>query len=104
MELQQRGVEYGQLFGKFSHLRSALLERMPPLEVQKNNANGGHNGHNDLDSEEDLMEGNGRSTYSGQMHDKMSEVCFIYILYLHLYKKTKQKKTFTSWLPPPLRQ
>ncbi|XP_075220682.1 adaptor protein complex 1, gamma subunit isoform X2 [Lycorma delicatula] len=32
MELQQRGVEYTQLFGKYNHLRSGLLERMPPME------------------------------------------------------------------------
>ncbi|XP_014246388.1 AP-1 complex subunit gamma-1 isoform X2 [Cimex lectularius] len=38
MELQQRGVEYTQLFGKYSYLRSGLLERMPPLELQKSNA------------------------------------------------------------------
>ncbi|KAJ8944272.1 hypothetical protein NQ318_009649 [Aromia moschata] len=33
VELQQRGVEFSQLFGKYSHLRPALLERMPPMEV-----------------------------------------------------------------------
>ncbi|XP_030755446.1 AP-1 complex subunit gamma-1 isoform X2 [Sitophilus oryzae] len=33
IELQQRGVEFSQLFGKYSHLRPALLERMPPMEV-----------------------------------------------------------------------
>ncbi|XP_039292459.1 AP-1 complex subunit gamma-1 isoform X3 [Nilaparvata lugens] len=32
MELQQRGVEFTQLFGKYGHLRGALLERMPPME------------------------------------------------------------------------
>nr|XP_018915802.1 PREDICTED: AP-1 complex subunit gamma-1 isoform X1 [Bemisia tabaci] len=42
MELQQRGVEYSQLFGKYSHLRSALLEKMPPMEVTRtaNNEDG----------------------------------------------------------------
>ncbi|KAJ8913851.1 hypothetical protein NQ315_003760 [Exocentrus adspersus] len=33
VELQQRGVEFSQLFGKYSNLRPALLERMPPMEV-----------------------------------------------------------------------
>ncbi|CAG9760535.1 unnamed protein product [Ceutorhynchus assimilis] len=33
IELQQRGVEFSQLFGKYEHLRPALLERMPPIEV-----------------------------------------------------------------------
>ncbi|XP_060528822.1 AP-1 complex subunit gamma-1 isoform X1 [Cylas formicarius] len=33
IELQQRGLEFSQLFGKYDHLRPALLERMPPMEV-----------------------------------------------------------------------
>lgn len=40
MELQQRGVEYTQLFGKYSHLRSGLLERMPPVDKPQPAANG----------------------------------------------------------------
>nr|CAD7427264.1 unnamed protein product [Timema monikensis] len=32
IELQQRGVEFSQLFRKYEHLRPALLERMPPME------------------------------------------------------------------------
>lgn len=35
IELQQRGVEFTQLFGKHATLRSALLERMPPMEVTR---------------------------------------------------------------------
>lgn len=78
MELQQRGVEYGQLFGKFSHLRNALLERMPPLEIQKNGANGGQNGVNELDSEEDLIESNGRTSFP--THDRVSENALLVLL------------------------
>lgn len=33
IELQQRGVEFSQLFNSHAHLRPALLERMPPMEV-----------------------------------------------------------------------
>ncbi|KAL3269761.1 hypothetical protein HHI36_008821 [Cryptolaemus montrouzieri] len=42
IELQQRGVEYSQLFGKYTHLRASLLERMPPMEVRQseNGSNG----------------------------------------------------------------
>lgn len=39
MELQQRGVEFSQLFGKYSHLRPPLLERMPPMEVVRHSDN-----------------------------------------------------------------
>ncbi|XP_017778337.1 PREDICTED: AP-1 complex subunit gamma-1 isoform X2 [Nicrophorus vespilloides] len=35
IELQQRGVEFSQLFGKHESLRSALLERMPPMELNR---------------------------------------------------------------------
>ncbi|XP_044731876.1 AP-1 complex subunit gamma-1 isoform X2 [Chrysoperla carnea] len=35
IELQQRGVEFTQLFGKHATLRPALLERMPPMEVTR---------------------------------------------------------------------
>uniref|UniRef100_A0A069DWM0 AP-1 complex subunit gamma n=1 Tax=Panstrongylus megistus TaxID=65343 RepID=A0A069DWM0_9HEMI len=52
MELQQRGVEYSQLFGKYSYLRSGLLERMPPLEIQRTNI-ATHNGNVSQDLEEE---------------------------------------------------
>ncbi|XP_042889480.1 AP-1 complex subunit gamma-1-like isoform X2 [Penaeus japonicus] len=32
IELQQRGIEYNQLFTRHSHMRGPLLERMPPFE------------------------------------------------------------------------
>ncbi|CAG0923007.1 unnamed protein product, partial [Notodromas monacha] len=32
VELQQRGLEFTQLFGPYEHLRNGLLERIPPLE------------------------------------------------------------------------
>ncbi|KAK7790112.1 hypothetical protein R5R35_007083 [Gryllus longicercus] len=37
IELQQRGVEFSQLFRKYEHLRPALLERMPPMEGARPN-------------------------------------------------------------------
>lgn len=40
IELQQRGTEFSQLFRKYDHLRPALLERMPPMETAKPQANG----------------------------------------------------------------
>lgn len=61
MELQQRGVEYTQLFGKYSHLRSALLERMPPMEssvrssAQTHPETNGDVGPGDSSPEENLL-------------------------------------------------
>lgn len=49
IELQQRGVEFSQLFGKYSHLRPALLERMPPMEVVRQAGDAHTNG--DIDSD-----------------------------------------------------
>lgn len=51
IELQQRGVEFTQLFGKYSNLRSALLERMPPMEVVRTGNEVQTNG--DMDESED---------------------------------------------------
>lgn len=50
MELQQRGIEFTQLFRQHGHLRPALLEKMPamPKASTRNNNNnspdGGENG------------------------------------------------------------
>lgn len=35
VDLQQRGVEFTQLFGANNHLRSALLEKMPPMQITR---------------------------------------------------------------------
>ncbi|KAK5644697.1 hypothetical protein RI129_005997 [Pyrocoelia pectoralis] len=56
IELQQRGVEFSQLFGKHSNLRSALLERMPPMEVVRNSSDVQTNG--DMDESEDKSNDN----------------------------------------------
>lgn len=65
MELQQRGVEFTQLFGKYSHMRSALLERMPPMESSIRSSNQGHLetngdvGPGDSSPEDNLLLGGG---------------------------------------------
>ncbi|XP_055915602.1 AP-1 complex subunit gamma-1 isoform X1 [Eupeodes corollae] len=35
VDLQQRGVEFTQLFGSHNHLRPALLEKMPPMQISR---------------------------------------------------------------------
>lgn len=35
VELQQRGVEFSQLFRGHNHLRTALLEKMPPMQINR---------------------------------------------------------------------
>ena len=54
VELQQRGVEYAQLFSKHVALRPAIMERIPPLENRPQHhdgsslmTNGGEGGDGD---------------------------------------------------------
>lgn len=49
IELQQRGVEFSQFFGKYSHLRGSLLERMPPMEIVRQSGDAHTNG--DMESD-----------------------------------------------------
>lgn len=37
IDLQQRGVEFSQLFGNYNHLREPLLEKMPPMQINRVN-------------------------------------------------------------------
>lgn len=47
IDLQQRGVEFLQLFGSYNHLREALLEKMPAMTINRmNGANG--NGESEI--------------------------------------------------------
>lgn len=39
VELQQRGIEFTQLFQQHAHLRPALLEKMPAMQKANNNNN-----------------------------------------------------------------
>ncbi|XP_018405317.1 PREDICTED: AP-1 complex subunit gamma-1 isoform X4 [Cyphomyrmex costatus] len=58
IELQQRGIEFSQLFRKYDHLRPALLERMPPMETARPQANGiigMMNGEPELEDEKSTM-------------------------------------------------
>lgn len=42
IDLQQRGVEFAQLFGSYNHLREPLLEKMPAMTVSRINAGNGN--------------------------------------------------------------
>ncbi|XP_055613993.1 AP-1 complex subunit gamma-1 isoform X2 [Uranotaenia lowii] len=57
IDLQQRGVEFAQLFRDYSHLRPALLEKMP--KIQKSLTNGTDNGgiYEEHSNSIDLIEG-----------------------------------------------
>jgi AP-1 complex subunit gamma-1 len=46
-DLQQRGVEFSQLFGSHNHLRESLLEKMPAMTINKMNGSNG-NGESEI--------------------------------------------------------
>ena len=60
IDLQQRGVEFSQLFRKFDHMRAALLEPMPPMERDTSMLNGDVEGSNS-----GLTNGGAASTVGG---------------------------------------
>ncbi|KAK4876370.1 hypothetical protein RN001_012792 [Aquatica leii] len=60
IELQQRGVEFSQLFGKYNNLRGALLERMPPMEVVR--------GGNDIQTNGDMDESEDKTNENSPQH------------------------------------
>ncbi|XP_011502817.1 PREDICTED: AP-1 complex subunit gamma-1 isoform X3 [Ceratosolen solmsi marchali] len=65
IELQQRGIEFSQLFRKYDHLRPSLLERMPPMETARPQANGiigMVNGDPDMDDEKSSIIEPGNTT------------------------------------------
>lgn len=56
VDLQQRGLEFAQLFKEYNHLRSGLLEKMPPMQVQQREGRQNGNGLLDDISSADLIE------------------------------------------------
>lgn len=58
VDLQQRGIEFSQLFRDYNSLRPALLEKMPPMQVNKTNGNG----VSEESSGPDLIETEGEET------------------------------------------
>lgn len=57
VDLQQRGVEFSQLFRDHSNLRPALLEKMPPMQVVRVSQENGEGGPDaDNDNSDNLLE------------------------------------------------
>jgi len=56
VELQQRGVEYSQLFTKHVSLRPAIMERIPALESKTHPENGHKNDTNEVNGGDTLLD------------------------------------------------
>uniref|UniRef100_A0A1A9W220 AP-1 complex subunit gamma n=1 Tax=Glossina brevipalpis TaxID=37001 RepID=A0A1A9W220_9MUSC len=56
VDLQQRGLEFSQLFGTFKHLRPALLEKMPAMQVSRLSSQNGESSGSYDDNSPDLIE------------------------------------------------
>ncbi|CAG7831854.1 unnamed protein product [Allacma fusca] len=63
VDLQQRAIEFGALCRSFDHLRGPILEKMPPMPVDKDSKRGTSNGAGDTNSNDvDLLIEDGIST------------------------------------------
>lgn len=73
VDLQQRGVEFTQLFGSHNQLRPALLEKMPPMQVSRlSAANGGSSSYEE--NSPDLIE---NGTIADEQTGKESSISMI---------------------------
>lgn len=69
MDLQQRGVEFTQLFGHYKHLRPPLLEKMPAMQISRISSQNGESGGGSFDDNspdviENGVEGGGGGGHS----------------------------------------
>ncbi|XP_037938484.1 AP-1 complex subunit gamma-1 isoform X2 [Teleopsis dalmanni] len=56
VDLQQRGVEFTQLFLTYKHLRPPLLEKMPPMQISRISSQNGESSGSFDDNSPDLIE------------------------------------------------
>ncbi|XP_050523176.1 AP-1 complex subunit gamma-1 [Daktulosphaira vitifoliae] len=54
-DLQQRGIEYNQLFNRYDQMRDGLLERMPAMESNKTQQSQWNETNEDISSPNDLI-------------------------------------------------
>ncbi|XP_017064016.1 AP-1 complex subunit gamma-1 isoform X2 [Drosophila eugracilis] len=69
VDLQQRGVEFTQLFGHYKHLRPPLLEKMPAMQISRISSQNGESGGGSFDDNspdviENGVEGGGGGGHS----------------------------------------
>lgn len=68
VDLQQRSVEFSQLFKTHSNLRAALLEKMPPMQITRVSDQ-----NNDLSEDNDILLENGvEDNDSSQLANKVA--------------------------------
>ncbi|XP_070074423.1 AP-1 complex subunit gamma-1 isoform X4 [Drosophila takahashii] len=65
VDLQQRGVEFTQLFGHYKHLRPPLLEKMPAMQISRISSQNGESGGGSFDDNSPDVIENGESGGGG---------------------------------------
>ncbi|XP_030386724.1 AP-1 complex subunit gamma-1 isoform X1 [Scaptodrosophila lebanonensis] len=65
VDLQQRGVEFTQLFGNYKHLRPPLLEKMPAMQISRISSQNGESSGSFDDNSPDVIENGIEGNSSG---------------------------------------
>ncbi|XP_067641530.1 AP-1 complex subunit gamma-1 isoform X2 [Eurosta solidaginis] len=73
VDLQQRGVEFTQLFGTYKNLRPPLLEKMPPMQISRISSQNGESSGSYDDNSPHLIE-NGIGIGDEQLGGKESNI------------------------------
>lgn len=90
VDLQQRGVEFTQLFGSYKHLRPPLLEKMPAMQISRISSQNGESGGSFDDNSPDVIE-NGIEVGGNSTHpiiesnmNTMGDNTVNYIIHTHV--------------------
>jgi len=73
VDLQQRGVEFTQLFGNYKNLRNALLEKMPAMQISRMSSQNGESTGSYDDNSPDLIE-NGIADAEGNIESNINSM------------------------------
>jgi hypothetical protein len=84
-DLQQRGIEYNQLFNRYDPMREGLLERMPAMESNRTQQSQWNETIENIPSPNDLLVTDVTNTETTS--DSVNIFIYIYILFILIYKK-----------------
>lgn len=74
-DLQQRGIEYNQLFNRYDPMREGLLERMPAMESNRTQRSQWNETFENIPSSNDLLGTNDNEGKITEISDSVSIFC-----------------------------